>query len=91
MDTFVPAGRGEGGHGRRELTSLVRLAGVTTVPLDRSCSRHGFARIVRHLAGGESSYARPRAGQELVIGEARGATIREATVAAARGVAEDLE
>ena len=64
---------------------------MTTVPLDRSGSRLAFARIARHLAGGESSYARPRAGQELVIGEARGATIREATLAAARSAAEDLE
>ena len=33
--------------------------------------------IARHVAGGESSYARLRAGQELVIDEARGATIRD--------------
>jgi glutamate-1-semialdehyde 2,1-aminomutase len=45
--------------------------------LDRSRSRAAFARIARHVAGGESSYARLRAGQELVIEEARGATIRD--------------
>ena len=33
--------------------------------------------IARRVAGGESSYARLRAGQELVIDEARGATIRD--------------
>ena len=45
--------------------------------LDRSRSRAGFAEIARHVAGGESSYARLRAGQELVLMEARGATIRD--------------
>jgi len=45
--------------------------------LDRSRSRAAFDEIARHVAGGESSYARLRAGQELVITEARGATIRD--------------
>lgn len=45
--------------------------------LDRSRSLAAFAEIARHVAGGESSYARLRAGQELVIEEARGATIRD--------------
>ncbi len=45
--------------------------------LDRSRSRAAFAQIARHVAGGESSYARLRTGQELVIEEARGATIRD--------------
>lgn len=43
--------------------------------LDRSRSRAAFDEIARHVAGGESSYARLRAGQELVIAEAHGATI----------------
>jgi glutamate-1-semialdehyde 2,1-aminomutase len=45
--------------------------------LDHTRSRAAFAEIARHVAGGESSYARLRAGQELVIEEARGATIRD--------------
>jgi glutamate-1-semialdehyde 2,1-aminomutase len=45
--------------------------------LDRSCSRAAFARIARHVAGGESSYARLRSGQELVIEQAGGAVIRD--------------
>ena len=45
--------------------------------LDRSRSRAAFDEIALHVAGGESSYARLRAGQELVITEARGATIRD--------------
>ncbi len=44
---------------------------------DRRRSRAAFAEIARHVAGGESSYARLRAGQELVIAEAHGATIRD--------------
>ena len=45
--------------------------------LDRSRSRSAFDRIAVHVAGGESSYARLRAGQELVISDAQGATIRD--------------
>ena len=45
--------------------------------LDRSRSRAAFDEIARHVAGGESSYARLRAGQELVIERARGATITD--------------
>ena len=45
--------------------------------LDRSRSRAAFAQIALHVAGGESSYARLRTGQELVIEEAQGATIRD--------------
>ncbi len=45
--------------------------------LDRTRSRAAFDEIARHVAGGESSYARLRAGQELVIDRARGATIRD--------------
>ncbi len=45
--------------------------------LDHRRSRAAFAEIARHVAGGESSYARLRAGQELVISEAKGATIRD--------------
>ena len=41
-------------------------------------SRRAFAEIARHVAGGESSYARLRAGQELVIEHAAGARIRDA-------------
>lgn len=41
-------------------------------------SRAAFAEIARHVAGGESSYARLRAGQELVIEHAEGARIRDA-------------
>jgi glutamate-1-semialdehyde 2,1-aminomutase len=40
-------------------------------------SRAAFAEIARHVAGGESSYARLRAGQELVIEHAAGARIRD--------------
>jgi len=47
------------------------------VTLDRSRSRAAFDVIARHVAGGESSYARLRAGQELVITHAQGATIRD--------------
>jgi len=50
---------------------------VATPSVDRSRSRAAFAEIARHVAGGESSYARLRAGQELVIEEAHGATIRD--------------
>ena len=45
--------------------------------LDRRRSRAAFEEVARYVAGGESSYARLRAGQELVIAEARGATIRD--------------
>ena len=45
--------------------------------IDRTRSRAAFDEIARHVAGGESSYARLRAGQELVIEQARGATIRD--------------
>ena len=49
-----------------------------TVPfLERTRSRAAFDEIALHVAGGESSYARLRAGQELVIDQARGATIRD--------------
>ncbi len=41
-------------------------------------SRAAFAEIARHVAGGESSYARLRAGQELVIEHAAGPRIRDA-------------
>ena len=54
-----------------------RLIAVPSPFLDRNRSRAGFAEIARHVAGGESSYARLRAGQELVLMEARGATIRD--------------
>ena len=45
--------------------------------IDRTSSRAAFDEIARHVAGGESSYARLRAGQELVIEQARGATITD--------------
>lgn len=46
--------------------------------LNRSGSRAAFREIARHVAGGESSYARLRAGAELVIERASGARIRDA-------------
>jgi len=45
--------------------------------LDRSRSSSAFDQIARYVAGGESSYARLRAGQELVIEQACGATITD--------------
>jgi glutamate-1-semialdehyde 2,1-aminomutase len=45
--------------------------------IDRTRSRDAFDEIARHVAGGESSYARLRTGQELVIDRASGATIRD--------------
>jgi glutamate-1-semialdehyde 2,1-aminomutase len=45
--------------------------------LDRTRSRAAFDEIALHVAGGESSYARLRVGQELVIEQAQGATIRD--------------
>ena len=45
--------------------------------IDRTRSRAAFDEIARHVAGGESSYARLRAGQELVIEQACGATITD--------------
>ena len=50
---------------------------MSTTSPDRVRSRAAFVEIARRVAGGESSYARLRAGQELVIDEARGATIRD--------------
>jgi glutamate-1-semialdehyde 2,1-aminomutase len=41
-------------------------------------SERAFARISRTIAGGESSYARLRAGQELVIEAAEGVRLRDA-------------
>jgi glutamate-1-semialdehyde 2,1-aminomutase len=41
----------------------------------QTASEAAFAEIARTIAGGESSYARLRAGRELVISRARGATI----------------
>ena len=46
--------------------------------LDQNRSRAAFDEIARFVAGGESSYARLRAGQELVIDRADGARIRDA-------------
>jgi glutamate-1-semialdehyde 2,1-aminomutase len=49
-----------------------------TTKADRPLSRAAFAEIARTVAGGESSYARLRAGQELVIERAHGPTIEDA-------------
>jgi glutamate-1-semialdehyde 2,1-aminomutase len=54
-----------------------RLASVPAAFIDRTRSRAAFDEIARYVAGGESSYARLRAGQELVIDRASGATIRD--------------
>ena len=56
---------------------LARLMDLSAASISRPLSRAAFDQIARHVAGGESSYARLRAGQELVIDEARGARIRD--------------
>jgi glutamate-1-semialdehyde 2,1-aminomutase len=50
---------------------------VSAPHFTRPRSREAFEAIARHVAGGESSYARLRAGQELVIDHAAGAWIRD--------------
>jgi glutamate-1-semialdehyde 2,1-aminomutase len=50
---------------------------MTHASLAGARSREAFAAIARHVAGGESSYARLRAGQELVIEHAAGPRIRD--------------
>lgn len=51
---------------------------AAATPRSRTRSRVAFARIAETVAGGESSYARLRAGQELVIERAAGASIEDA-------------
>jgi glutamate-1-semialdehyde 2,1-aminomutase len=53
-------------------------APVTTPARALDASRETFAQISRAVAGGESSYARLRAGTHLVIEEAAGASITDA-------------
>ena len=53
--------------------------------IDRTRSRAVFNEVARQVARGESSYARLRAGQELVIEPALGAAITDLC-----GAAEDL-
>ena len=48
------------------------------LPRPLGASRDAFERISRTVAGGESSYARLRAGAHLVIESAAGARIRDA-------------
>lgn len=55
-----------------------RLAPMAQGAATGARSRAAFSQIARHVAGGESSYARLRAGQELVIEHAAGARIRDA-------------